>query len=105
VVYVPPDPPKFIRDGMSIEDLEGARPKFKRVLKTRESNRISDIEGASPKVRRNRELFAGYHSMNYDDVTKFRKPLSRVVNPLAPEYFVADTMSGDFTRAKYGSVN
>jgi|TARA_B110000285_G_C14906417_1_gene505754 hypothetical protein len=26
-VFVPPEPPKFIRDAMTIDDIEGAKPR------------------------------------------------------------------------------
>jgi hypothetical protein len=52
-----------------VDDVDGARPKFVRDLKTRESNKVNDIEGASPKIRKNRKMFGGYNNLNYADVT------------------------------------
>lgn len=105
VEYVKPEPLKFIRDQMKHDDIEGSRPKHKRKLETRESNKISDIEGTKRHEKRKRLLFSGYDNMNYDDVTKIGHPSNRVVNPLAPEYQVTDNMTGDFTRAHYGTAN
>ena len=52
-----------------MNDVDGARPKFVRELKTRESNKVSDIDGASPKIRKHRKMFGGYSNLNYTDVT------------------------------------
>ena len=43
----PITPPKFIRDQMSIDDIEGARSKqdWHKTAKTKEINKIDDIEG------------------------------------------------------------
>ena len=65
-----PEPPRFIRDNMKIDDVEGARPKIVRELDKRESNKVDDIEGASPKPHKHRKMFGGYNNINYDDVTK-----------------------------------
>lgn len=69
VEYVPPEPLKFIRDNLRVDDVDGARPKFVRELKTRESNKVNDIEGASPKIRKTRKMFGAYNNLNYADVT------------------------------------
>ena len=70
VEYVKPEAPKFIRDAMGVSDLEGAKPKKEKVLKTRETNKVGDIEGASPKVRKHRKMFEAYSNLNYNDVTR-----------------------------------
>lgn len=105
VEYVKPDPPKFIRNHLDISDLEGARPKFVKELKTRVTNHIADIDGSSPKVKRQRQRFAGYSSMNYDDVVKDIKTVNRVHDTFNPTYEFRDTLTGEFTRAKYGPPN
>ena len=105
VEYVKPDPPKFIRNGMDISDVDGARPKFVRELKTRPTNNVADIDGSSPKVRRKRERMAGYSSMNYDDVVKATRKLTRVHDTFNPLYEFRDTLTGEFTRPKYGPPN
>jgi hypothetical protein len=66
---------------MNVDDLDGAKPRQKRVLATRESNRISDIVGACPKTRRHRQLFANYDNMNYADVTAAGRKSTREVDP------------------------
>lgn len=105
VEYVKPDPPKFIRDSIDISDVEGARPKFVRELKTRATNSISDIDGSNPKVRKFRQRFEGYNSMNYDDVVKAARRTSRVHDTFNPTYEMCDTLTGEFTRPKYGPTN
>jgi hypothetical protein len=49
----PITPPKFIRDHMEIDDIEGARPKKNKVVEyeTRVSMKIDDIEGTKAKLR------------------------------------------------------
>jgi hypothetical protein len=37
VVYVPPEPPRFIRDAMAIDDIEGAKPKKEVKKETRDN--------------------------------------------------------------------
>ena len=41
--YVPPDPPKFIRDGLEIGDIEGSRPLVKKEFAARDSLNCFDI--------------------------------------------------------------
>ena len=105
VEYVPPEPPKFIRNSMEIKDIDGARPKFIKELKTRETNLISDIEGSSPKQKKHRKMFGEYSNMNYQDVTQAVKRSSRQTDALNPVYVFRDTMEGDFTRPKAGALN
>lgn len=49
----PYTPPRYMRDGMDIEDIEGARPKQVKQdkIKTREVNKIDDIEGTKANLR------------------------------------------------------
>ena len=49
VEYIPPTPPKFIRDQISKEDIEGAKPKVKRYYETRDILSVKDIDGAKVK--------------------------------------------------------
>jgi uncharacterized protein YxjI len=46
-------PPRFMRDQMEIDDIDGARPKKVKQndIKTRESLKISDIEGTKALIR------------------------------------------------------
>ena len=40
---VQPDPPKFIRDTMNNDDIDGAKPKKKKELAQRDNYNIDDI--------------------------------------------------------------
>lgn len=54
---VPPDPPKFIRDAMTITDIEGSQPIIKKKFAARDSLNVYDIDGAArrqPYERRNK---------------------------------------------------
>jgi len=103
VKYIKPDPPRFLRDAMQIDDVEGARPKKVKQLETRNSNNVSDIFGASPKKRYARKTV--YNSVNYNDVTKFVPKSQRVTDPLNPTYSLRDTGTGHFTHPISGAVN
>ena len=45
----PPPVPKFIRNGIDIGDIEGAKPREKRELAMRDLYNVNDIDGAKPK--------------------------------------------------------
>lgn len=49
VEYRVPTPPKFIRDHISNEDIEGARPKKAKYFETRNIMDIKDIDGTKAK--------------------------------------------------------
>ena len=69
----PITPPKFIRDTMHIDDIEGVRPKKRSHTKwaTKESMKLDDIEGTKAKPRHKaRENSQGYNANDYSDVTK-----------------------------------
>ena len=88
---VPVDPPKFIRDGINNDDIDGAQPKKPKYFKTRETMKLDDIDGTKtkPALKRNGK----YSSFDYDDVTKDYFRTKRSTNPLEPTYFhkVEDT--------------
>jgi hypothetical protein len=46
-------PPRYMRDQMEIDDIDGARPKKVKQdqIKTRENMKIEDIEGTKAKLR------------------------------------------------------
>lgn len=69
---------RFIRDGMQIDDIEGAKPSKKshNDFNTRDNMNISDIDGAKPsfghELKERKEGFGktyNYDPMNYRDVT------------------------------------
>lgn len=86
--YRPPTPPKFIRDHITNDDIEGAHPKKIKYYETRNLMDVKDIDGAKAKkiYVRNTQ----YDSFNYADITKTKFITSRSVNPLLPAYQVRD---------------
>ena len=51
-----PEPPKFIRDGMSVEDIEGTKPKVRVYKFLGDKLNTDDIKGTSPKKRLERKI-------------------------------------------------
>jgi hypothetical protein len=49
VEYQPPAPPKFIRDCIDIDDIDGAKPKKAKYFETRNLMDVNDIDGAKAK--------------------------------------------------------
>jgi hypothetical protein len=99
VTYLEPEPTKFIRDQLHIDDIEGSRPAKRKHLdiKTRDLMNIKDIEGASPKlgheVKERSEGYGkpyNYNPMDYRDVTNVDFKSTRVNNPLMPTYTIRD---------------
>lgn len=43
--------PKFIKDSINVDDIEGAKPKVKREFQTRNTMDCSDIDGARPGLK------------------------------------------------------
>ena len=82
---VPVEPPKFIRDSIMNEDIDGAKPKKAKYFKTRDTMKIDDIEGTRKKPARNRN--GSYSNFDYSDVTKDYFVSKRLTNPLEPGYF------------------
>ena len=68
----PVNPPKFVRDSISVSDIEGAQVINKRKqLKTRDIMKYRDIEGACP--RKEHWNYKNYAFDDYSDVTKPKK--------------------------------
>jgi len=44
--YVPPEVPKFVRDAMIIDDIEGSKPLAKKEYEFRDTLNCFDIKGA-----------------------------------------------------------
>lgn len=44
--YIPPEVPRFIRDGMKIDDIEGSKPLVKKEFAPRDTLNCFDIDGA-----------------------------------------------------------
>ena len=86
VEYRPPTPPKFIRDQITNEDIDGAKPKKTKYYETRNIMNVNDIEGTKGKKTYVRQT--SYDSFNYNDITKTKFVTNRSVNPLNPSYMV-----------------
>lgn len=85
----PITPPKFIRDAISHDDIDGSKPKKQAYYQTRSIMEISDIDGSKPKnLTHNRQ--ANYTNMDYRDVTHADFKTKRSTNPLNPEYVHRD---------------
>ena len=99
---VPPEPPKFVRDAMIIEDIDGTRPKAKKTFAPRDTLNCFDIDGAKAKVqyKRNTVGDTGYSNIAYNDVTKKPWASRRCTNPNDPVYVVWDESSGEFGKPK-----
>jgi hypothetical protein len=61
---VPPPPPKFVRDTLIHDDVEGSHPKPKNIYATRNSITTADIDGASPKKPHQRKELYDYIGYN-----------------------------------------
>ena len=73
---------------MLVDDIEGAKPKIKRVLETRDHYKVDDIEGARPKPALNRKVL---HDQTYGDVTAKKMLIrSEPFNPLEPVFKTRD---------------
>lgn len=104
VEYVPPSPPKFVRDGMSIADLEGAQPKKAPERVQRDPLKVNDITGASAKQAYVRAKH--YDSIGYNDVYAKDWASKRVTNPLDPNYAVRDGIAaGEFIKMEGATLN
>lgn len=77
--------PKFIRDNIQVNDIDGAKPKkyFRWDTRTMFKN---DIDGCSPRKRYIRNTNFNY--IDYSDVTKDKFQTKRCSNPLEPVYQV-----------------
>ena len=94
---VPPEPPRFIRDAMKIDDIEGSKPKVEKQFAPRDTLNCFDIQGSfgkAPYVRKEKGVFT-YDNLSYDDVTKRTWQSRRHTNPLDPSYTVWDRSLGD----------
>ena len=89
---MPPDPPKFIRDAMTVNDIDGTSPLVKKQLATRDGLKCDDIQGAQIRkaYSRSRADPNGYDNIAYNDVTKKSWVSTRHTNPLDPTYRVRD---------------
>lgn len=86
VETIDPPVPKFIRDNIQINDIQGSFPKKYYKWETRKGFLNPDVEGSSPKKPYVRATKFDY--INYNDVTRDVFKTKRCVNPLDPVYEV-----------------
>jgi hypothetical protein len=86
VEEIPPPVPKFIRDNINVDGIEGAHPKKYLKWETRNGFDGIDIEGNSPKKPYTRNT--KFNNIDYSDVTHDKFKTRRCVNPLDPVYEV-----------------
>jgi len=94
-------PPKFIRDNISIKDIDGARPNpYTRYNIQRKTNNVEDIDGAKPKKE---WLPQGKQStLDVRDINYFWEfHTKRQTDPLSPRYKVVDENNSVY---EYGKV-
>lgn len=96
--YVPPEAPKFIRDAMGINDIEGTRPVKKREFSERDTLLVTDIPGAKSRGARMARTF--YKNIDYNDVTRGDWQSNRVTNPLDPRYTYKDAVDGIYDQTR-----
>lgn len=83
----PITPPKFIRDNIGHDDIEGSKPKKQSYYKTRDIMQVEDIHGSKPRnLTKNRGT--SLSNIDYRDVTHTEFKTKRHCNPLNPTYKV-----------------
>jgi hypothetical protein len=82
---IPVEPLKFIRDQITNDDIDGARPKVSKYYATRDNLKVDDIDGTRTKPAPKRAT--NYSSLDYSDVTNDAFKSNRNTNPLNPSYF------------------
>lgn len=103
--YVKPEPTKFIRDQMNIDDLKGAHPRGRSTKPYRDLMNISDIEGSQARDRTFHRK-SPFNNIDYKDVTMKHWETTRSPNPLQPEYTVRDKIAeGDFMKMTQTGLN
>lgn len=82
---IQPEIPKFVRDNIKIDDIDGAHPKRYFKWKTRSNFILDEIEGSKPRKPKIRN-FSSYSNFDYSDVTNFKFATKRCLDPLDPVY-------------------
>ena len=88
VEVIPPEPLRFIRDQMNVDDIDGSKPRVEKILASRDHFNVNDIEGARPK----KHLVRGeLHDQFFNDVTAKRVFVrDPECNPLEPHFKLRD---------------
>jgi hypothetical protein len=87
----PPSPPRFSRDQINVQDIDGAWPKPHRHFEPRDNITTTDIEGAQagwkPRhKRRSNENTALRNTLSVNDIVQEGFRTTRVVDPLQPSH-------------------
>ena len=97
VQYITPEPTRFMRDQMHIDDIDGARPVKKKQIDiaTRDLMNCRDIPGTTALPRHHvrgdaAQKVYNYNPMDYRDVTNVDFKSKRTTNPLDPTYIIRD---------------
>ena len=96
---VPPEPLRFVRDAMAIDDIEGCRAKIVRELATRDNYKVDDIPGAKAKKPLQRREGHEHDQIFADVYTK--KKIERIHDPQNPSYKLRDE---DGNLIEYGPI-
>ena len=83
----PVTPPKFIRDSISANDIEGTKPEVYYKWSIRDHISVKDIDGARPKPE---IYYSKPDLMNPKDINGEAFHTKRQTNPLEPEYVCRD---------------
>ena len=84
----PITPPKYIRDNINNDDIEGSKPKKAKHFETRHNIlEVGDIEGSKPRNRTYHRT-SQFDAINYRDVTHADFKTKRSTSPLNPSYVV-----------------
>ncbi len=81
---IEPEIPKFIRDNIKIDDIDGAHPKRYFRWKSDRAFILDEIDGSKPRKPKFRK--ANYSNYDYSDVTNFKFMTKRCLDPLDPVY-------------------
>ena len=96
----PPYDPKFIKDNINVDDIEGSKPgKVLGGIKSRDIMKIDDVKDSWPKrpyIRKSK-----YEYIDYTDVTNTEFKSKRNTNPLDPFYTMKFV---DGSKNKFGPI-
>ena len=102
--YVPPPVPKFIRDSIQHDDIDGSKTRKPVERPEKEIMRTTDIEGAQAKQQKARTVTTD--PLDYKDVYARNWQSKRQTNPLVPVYQVRDNITqGDFLKKDATALN
>eukprot|EP00602_Paraphysomonas_sp_CaronLab_P004725 CAMPEP_0185020760 /NCGR_PEP_ID=MMETSP1103-20130426/3401_1 /TAXON_ID=36769 /ORGANISM="Paraphysomonas bandaiensis, Strain Caron Lab Isolate" /LENGTH=501 /DNA_ID=CAMNT_0027551861 /DNA_START=17 /DNA_END=1522 /DNA_ORIENTATION=+ len=107
VTLAPYEPPKFIKNSMEIDDIEGTRTKQRKVAPSRDTMNLDDIEGSragwKPRHMRVRSEAPAHDILVTTENPKkktFKDHTHRSTNPLAPSYSINGDVIEDDPRSK-----